>query len=86
MPDTAVVTGAARGIGRAIATRLAREGWQVVVADLDAVELQAVADELGALAVPGDTSTDAGVRHLVETAYEMLRSLVGSEMCIRDSA
>ena len=39
MPDTAVVTGAARGIGRAIATRLAREGWQVVVADLDAAEL-----------------------------------------------
>ncbi len=69
MPDTAVVTGAARGIGRAIATRLAREGWQVVVADLDAAELDAVAAELGALAVPGDTSTDAGVRHLVDTAY-----------------
>src|SRR6478752_598696 len=64
MPDTAVVTGAARGIGRAIATRLAREGWRVVVADLDAAELQSVADETGALAVPGDTSTDAGVAHL----------------------
>ena len=72
MPDTAVVTGAARGIGRAIATRLAREGWQVVVADLDAAELQTVADELGALAVPGDTSTDAGVQHLVDTAYDRL--------------
>ena len=72
MPDTAVVTGAARGIGRAIATRLAHEGWQVVVADLDAAELQAVADELGALAVPGDTSTDAGVQHLVDTAYGRL--------------
>ena len=44
MPDTAVVTGAARGIGRAIATRLAREGWQVVVADLDAAELSATAE------------------------------------------
>ena len=69
MPDTAVVTGAARGIGRAIATRLAREGWLVVVADLDADELAAVAAHTGALAVPGDTSTDAGVRHLVDTAY-----------------
>ncbi|NUR81853.1 MAG: SDR family oxidoreductase [Dermatophilaceae bacterium] len=69
MPDTAVVTGAARGIGRAIATRLAREGWQVVVADLDADELAVVAAETGAHAVPGDTSTDAGVRRLVETAY-----------------
>jgi NAD(P)-dependent dehydrogenase (short-subunit alcohol dehydrogenase family) len=72
MPDTAVVTGAARGIGRAIAARLAREGWQVVVADLDAAELAVVADESGALAVPGDSSTDAGVRHLVDTAYEHL--------------
>jgi len=72
MPDTAVVTGAARGIGRAIATRLAREGWRVVVADLDAAELQSVADETGALAVPGDTSTDAGVAHLVDTAYDHL--------------
>jgi NAD(P)-dependent dehydrogenase (short-subunit alcohol dehydrogenase family) len=72
MPDTAVVTGAARGIGRAIATRLVREGWQVVLADLDATELAAVAAELGAVAVPGDTSTDAGVRHLVDTAYAHL--------------
>lgn len=69
MADTAVVTGAARGIGRAIASRLTREGWSVVVADLDAAALADVAAELGALAVPGDTSTDAGVRHLVETAY-----------------
>ena len=69
MADTAVVTGAARGIGRAIATRLAHEGWSVVVADLDAAALAGVAAELGALAVPGDTSTDAGARHLVDTAY-----------------
>lgn len=72
MPDTAVVTGAARGIGRAIAARLAREGWQVVVADLDADELATVADQTGALAVPGDTSTEEGVRHLVEAAYAHL--------------
>jgi NAD(P)-dependent dehydrogenase (short-subunit alcohol dehydrogenase family) len=72
MADTAVVTGAARGIGRAIATRLVREGWSVVVADLDAAELDAVATELGALAVPGDTSTDAGVRELLDAAYAHL--------------
>ena len=72
MADTAVVTGAARGIGRAIATRLVREGWSVVVADLDAAELASVATETGALAVPGDTSTDAGVRELVDTAYAHL--------------
>jgi NAD(P)-dependent dehydrogenase (short-subunit alcohol dehydrogenase family) len=72
MPDTAVVTGAARGIGRAIASRLVREGWRVVVADLDAAALKAVADDLGTLAVPGDTSTDAGVAHLVDAAYDHL--------------
>ncbi|HET8987756.1 MAG TPA: SDR family oxidoreductase [Humibacillus sp.] len=72
MADTAVITGAARGIGRAIATRLAHEGWSVVVADLDATELDGVAAQLGALAVPGDTSTDAGVRQLIETAYAHL--------------
>ena len=72
MADTAVVTGAARGIGRAIATRLVREGWSVVFADLDAAELASVATETGALAVPGDTSTDAGVRELVDTAYAHL--------------
>ena len=35
----AVVTGAARGIGRAIAERLARDGWQVVATDRDVAPL-----------------------------------------------
>jgi len=40
----AIVTGAARGIGRACAERLAAEGARVVVADIDADEGEAVAD------------------------------------------
>jgi len=72
MPDTAVVTGAARGIGRAIAARLVREGWQVVVADRDADELSDAAAVTGAHAVPCDVATDAGVRGLVEAATEHL--------------
>lgn len=43
----AFVTGAASGIGKAIATRLAAEGACVVVADLDASKAQAAAAELG---------------------------------------
>ena len=43
----AFVTGAASGIGRAIATRLVRDGAVVVIADLDESKAQAVAAELG---------------------------------------
>jgi rhamnulose-1-phosphate aldolase/alcohol dehydrogenase len=43
----ALVTGAASGIGKAIATRLAAEGACVVIADLDAEKAQAAAAELG---------------------------------------
>ncbi|CAH0211507.1 3-oxoacyl-[acyl-carrier-protein] reductase FabG [Microbacterium oxydans] len=43
----AFVTGAASGIGKAIATRLAAEGACVVIADLDLEKAQAAAEELG---------------------------------------
>ncbi|MFE7414771.1 SDR family oxidoreductase [Streptomyces laurentii] len=52
-----VVTGAAGGIGAALARRFAAEGARVVVNDLDPERTRAVADEIGALAVPGDAST-----------------------------
>jgi 2-hydroxycyclohexanecarboxyl-CoA dehydrogenase len=50
---TAIVTGAGRGIGRAIALALAREGCQVGVADLLADSARAVAAEVEALGVKG---------------------------------
>ncbi|GAB3794344.1 bifunctional rhamnulose-1-phosphate aldolase/short-chain dehydrogenase [Humibacter antri] len=54
----AFVTGAASGIGKAIATRLAAEGACVVVADLDLQKAEAVAAELGAASSenPGDVA------------------------------
>ena len=48
---TALITGAADGIGRGIALRFAREGAAIVVADFDAEKGQAVTDELRALGV-----------------------------------
>jgi short-subunit dehydrogenase len=42
----AVVTGAAGGIGRALATRLARDGWTLAIADRDEAGLAGVAREL----------------------------------------
>lgn len=51
-----VVTGAGGGIGAALARRFAAEGARVVVNDLDAGKAKAVAEEIGATAVPGDAS------------------------------
>jgi NAD(P)-dependent dehydrogenase (short-subunit alcohol dehydrogenase family) len=48
---TSVVTGGASGIGRALALRFAREGANVVVADLDATGMEAVAAEARGLGV-----------------------------------
>ena len=44
----AVVTGAASGMGRAVARRFAAEGALLVIADIDGATLSAVADELTA--------------------------------------
>ncbi|MFC4467169.1 SDR family oxidoreductase [Streptomyces xiangluensis] len=51
-----VVTGAGGGIGAALARRFAAEGARVVVNDLDGVKAQAVAEEIGGIAVAGDAS------------------------------
>ena len=50
MNHSAVVTGGARGIGRAIAERLVRRGYAVVVTDLDADAARRTAEEIGAAA------------------------------------
>ena len=44
----AVVTGAGRGLGRATAARLRRDGFDVIVVDRDADSARATAEELGA--------------------------------------
>lgn len=63
-----VVTGAAGGIGRALAARLVAEGARVVVNDLDPAATQATADEIGAVAVPGDAASESGIEALVHAA------------------
>lgn len=57
--NSAVVTGAAGGIGRALAVRLREGGARVVLADVDEAALARTADELGVEAVTTDVS-DAG--------------------------
>ncbi|HVS43855.1 MAG TPA: SDR family oxidoreductase [Candidatus Dormibacteraeota bacterium] len=68
----AVVTGGARGIGRALSRRLVEEGARtVVVADLDGVEAEAVAAEIGGTGVWCDVADEAAVRALVENVEEV---------------
>ncbi|KOT45475.1 3-ketoacyl-ACP reductase [Streptomyces caelestis] len=62
---TALVTGAARGIGEAVAETLARDGARVVVLDVPQAEADTrrVAERLGGRALPLDiTAADAGAR------------------------
>ena len=62
----AVITGAARGIGEATARLFAVQGARVILNDIDAEPLEALAAELGATAVVGNAATDA--ERIVEQA------------------
>jgi len=64
-----VVTGAARGIGRALAHKAAAEGARVVVNDLDADNTAAVAAEIGGTPISGDATAPGA---LIEAATETL--------------
>jgi pyridoxal 4-dehydrogenase len=66
----AIVTGAAQGIGRAIADKLVEEGASVVVADINGEGAARVARELNGLAVQADVSQEADAQAIVDATLE----------------
>ncbi len=61
-----LVTGAGGGIGCAIARRLTREGVAIAVLDRDSAAAEAIAAELGGLAVTADVTSEDEVGRAVE--------------------
>ncbi len=76
----AIVTGAAKGIGKGIATVLAREGAKVAVADVDATEGARTAEEIGrtggqAFFIRTDVGDEAQIRAMVQQTVDRYGSL-----------
>lgn len=92
MKRTAIVTGGARGIGAAIATRLAQDGHNVAVIDLREEDTQAVVKEIEAgggkaLGIGADVTNEESAIQAVERIAEELGAptiLVNNAGIIRD--
>lgn len=74
----AVVTGASSGIGAASARALASEGFRVVCAARRTDRIEALAAEIGGLAVTCDVTSDVAVRALAGTAGPHVEVLVNN--------
>jgi 3-oxoacyl-[acyl-carrier protein] reductase len=71
----ALVGGASRGLGRAVATALAGERAEVAIVGRGAERLEPVAAEIGGHAVVADLATPDGAQRAVEAAVGALGSL-----------
>lgn len=78
--QVAVVTGGAKGIGQGIVLRLAREGMQVVIGDIDEESLETTTTSLGnlgakVLGFQGDLSQSDVIRELFEQTTRKFKSV-----------
>lgn len=76
----AVITGSARGIGKGIALRFAREGAVIVLNDIREKEMEATAGEIrdlgrSVIAVMADISTKEGAIRLIDTAIDKFKKV-----------
>jgi len=65
-----LVTGAASGIGAACARRMAREGAQLLLADINGDGAKAIADELGQASIQVDVTRAADIQRMLDLAYQ----------------
>ncbi|OJU41294.1 MAG: short-chain dehydrogenase [Microbacterium sp. 69-10] len=73
---TVIVTGAASGIGRATASRIAREGGRVIAADISADKLDALKDEIpGIVTVAGDLTQQDAIDAVIAAAGDQIDGL-----------
>ncbi|GAB1204254.1 hypothetical protein APSETT445_002904 [Aspergillus pseudonomiae] len=91
MPRVAIVTGSARGIGKAIALRLARDGYSICINDIPGAkdEIAAVVDEINAtstqeatsssrpraIGIAADVTSSSAVEEMVRETVEKLGPL-----------
>lgn len=71
----ALVMGASRGLGRAIAEALAADGATVGICARDGARLHTTAQEIGARAFPADLSQDGSAAHVVRAARDAMGGL-----------
>jgi NAD(P)-dependent dehydrogenase (short-subunit alcohol dehydrogenase family) len=78
----AIITGASRGLGLALARALAQRGWGLIIDARGTAELERVARELGSItkvvAIPGDVADDWHRGALVEAAGDEIDLLVNN--------
>jgi len=72
---TAIVTGAARGIGEAVVRRLTKEGANLILIDIDSERLAKLAEELGAEAVVADVTNEEQVANAIKSTVDKFGSL-----------
>ncbi len=80
---TALITGAAHGLGAAMARHAARAGYTVGVVDLKLDEAKAVADEVNGIAIAADVTDPAAVENALDALGEPPKMVVNNAGILR---
>lgn len=80
---TALITGAAHGLGACMAEHAARRGYRVGVLDLKLDEVQAVADPIDGVALAADVTDPEAVEQALDTLGETPRLLINNAGILR---